>query len=221
MVTVAIVPAKRFANAKRRLAEALPDGARSALARAMLGDVLAALRAVPAIDETLVVSADADVRRLAAAHGAQTIAESCERGTDRAVAQALAVVRERGAARALCVAGDCPLLDARELTALLAATHTVAIAPDRHRTGTNGLLLAPPDALAPAYGPGSFGRHLTRAYAAGVPVAIAELDSLALDVDTPADLALLRGRLAARPGGAAATRRLLAAASVLAEPVAG
>ncbi len=31
--------------------------------------------------------------------------------------------------------------------------------PDRHGTGTNGLLLTPPDAIAPSFGPGSCERH--------------------------------------------------------------
>src|SRR5262245_42164938 len=40
---IAVVPAKDFGTAKQRLGRALPGEARSALARAMLEDVLAAL----------------------------------------------------------------------------------------------------------------------------------------------------------------------------------
>jgi len=211
--TVAIVPAKRFATAKRRLEGALPDGARRALAEAMLGDVLTALRRVAAIDELLVVSADPDARRIAAACGARALDEPAGGGLDRAVARAAGLARELGAARALCVAGDCPLLDPLELQALLeaprAAERFAAIVPDRHGTGTNGLLLSPPDALQPRYGPGSCARHLELARAAGLSAELVPLASLALDVDTPDDLASLRERLAARPGGAARTRAAL------------
>ncbi len=35
----------------------------------------------------------------------------------------------------------------------------MTIVPDRHGTGTNALLLAPPQAIAPAFGPGSCERH--------------------------------------------------------------
>ena len=62
-------------------------------------------------------------------------------GVERALAE--------GIERVLCVPGDCPALDPDELDALLAAdapsgaARAVVIVPDRHGTGTNGLLLAP------------------------------------------------------------------------------
>ena len=87
----------------------------------------------------------------------------------------------------------------------------VVIVPDRHGTGTNALLLAPPDAIAPELRP-----RQPRAPRAGRPRqparagAIAEPRSLVLDVDTAEDLAVLRAALDARTGGAAHTRGLLA-----------
>jgi 2-phospho-L-lactate guanylyltransferase len=85
----------------------------------------------------------------------------------------------------------------------------VVIVPDRHGAGTNALLLSPPDAITPSFGPGSFARHAARGRAGGTTVAVAELPSLGLDVDTPGDLAALRAALTARRGGAARTRELL------------
>jgi 2-phospho-L-lactate guanylyltransferase len=73
----------------------------------------------------------------------------------------------------------------------------VVIVPDRHGTGTNGLLLSPPDAIAPSFGPGSFERHRALALAAGMPCRVERPPSLLLDIDTGADLAVLRERLAA------------------------
>ena len=59
----------------------------------------------------------------------------------------------------------------------------------------------------PSFGPGSCRRHLELAQAAGVNVEVLEVASLALDIDTPADLE----SLAALPGEQAQmTRRLLA-----------
>ena len=83
------------------------------------------------------------------------------------------------------------------------------IVPDRHGAGTNALLIAPPEAVEPAFGPGSFARHAALAHAAGARVRIGRLPSLELDVDTPGDLAALRAALAARAGGAPRTRALL------------
>jgi len=213
MQTVAILPVKRFANAKRRLEEALPSGARRALAEAMFSDVLTGLRRVAAIDEIVVVSADVAAQRIAEGHGVRAVEDPAESGQDQAVVRGAALARELGAAQVLCVAGDCPLLDPAELETLLGKPRTAerfaVIVADRHGTGTNALLLSPPDAFEPRYGPGSFARHLDLAAAAGVPAEVVELTSLALDVDTPDDLAALQRQLASRRGGAAHTRGML------------
>jgi 2-phospho-L-lactate guanylyltransferase len=112
------------------------------------------------------------------------------------------------------VPGDCPALDPAEVSALLALRGDVVIVPDRHGTGTNALALTPPDVMAPAFGEGSFDRHRALAAAAGASFVVADARSLELDVDTPDDLAALRRALAARPGRAVRTRRLLEDAAV-------
>ena len=85
--------------------------------------------------------------------------------------------------------GDCPLLDSVELDRELdAQAPGVAVIPDRHGTGTNGLILSPPDAIVPAFGPGSRDRHLELARSAGVRCRIATVHSMALDLDTGEDL---------------------------------
>jgi 2-phospho-L-lactate guanylyltransferase len=86
----------------------------------------------------------------------------------------------------------------------------VVIVPDRHGTGTNALLLAPPDVIHPSFGPGSRQRHEDAARAHGARCRIAQPRSLVLDVDTADDIAVLRAALDARTGGAAHTRGLLA-----------
>jgi 2-phospho-L-lactate guanylyltransferase len=213
MQTVAILPVKRFKTAKRRLEAALPSGARRALAEAMFSDVLTGLRRVTAIDEILVVSADPGAQRIAEGYGARAVEDPAESGQDQAVVRGAAVARELGAAQVLCLAGDCPLLDPAELETLLGKPRTAeryaVIVADRHGTGTNALLLSPPDAIEPRYGPGSFQRHLDLAQAAGVPAEVVEVASLALDVDTPDDLAALQEQLAGSRGGAAHTRGML------------
>lgn len=213
MPTVAIIPVKHFQNAKQRLAAALPGGARRALAEAMFTDVLTAVRRAPSVDAVLVVGGDPDVQRLAEGYGARAVEDPAESGQDQAVVRAVAVARELGATRVLCLPGDCPLVDPAELEQLLALPcaqeRCVTVIADRHGTGTNGLLLSPPDAFEPRYGPDSFARHLRLAREAGCAVATLELPSLALDVDTPEDLAALEQRLAQRRGGAAHTRGML------------
>jgi 2-phospho-L-lactate guanylyltransferase len=109
----------------------------------------------------------------------------------------------------LLVPGDCPALDPAEVAELLTLDDAVVVVPDRHGTGTNALLLHPPDAIAPAFGPGSRERHEGLAIAAGHRARIAELGSLGLDVDTDGDLQAMAAALRARPGAAARTRAVL------------
>ena len=85
----------------------------------------------------------------------------------------------------------------------------MAIVPDRHGTGTNALVLRPPEAIRPAFGEGSCARHVAAAREAGVPFAVEELPSLALDLDTPGDVVALTRELAERPGRARRTARAL------------
>lgn len=135
-------------------------------------------------------------------------------GSDAAVAGGAGVPGRRivvgaPAERVLLVPGDCPALDPDEVEALLARTAPVVIVPDRHGTGTNALLLAPPDVMAPAFGEGSFERHSGLARAAGTEPEVAEIKTLGLDVDTPDDFAALKRALATHGRGAVRTRALL------------
>jgi 2-phospho-L-lactate/phosphoenolpyruvate guanylyltransferase len=231
--TAAILPVKRFSRAKQRLGESIDDGLRLALAAAMVQDVLSALADTPELAFTIVVTSEPSVAEDARAHGALVMPDSEDQGQAAAASLGIAQALREGAERVICVPGDCPALDPAELGALLREEHSsesaadppvadassakpqqacVVIVPDRHGTGTNGLLLAPPLAIAPSFGPGSCARHRELAAAAGAACSVRELPTLLLDIDTGADLAALRERLAAHPGRAARTRAVLAGA---------
>jgi 2-phospho-L-lactate guanylyltransferase len=83
------------------------------------------------------------------------------------------------------------------------------VVPDRHGTGTNALVLSPPTAIHPAFGEGSLARHLEAAREAGIPHAEEDISSLALDLDTPADMIALTTALDMRGGSARRTARAL------------
>jgi 2-phospho-L-lactate/phosphoenolpyruvate guanylyltransferase len=210
--TAAVLPVKSFARAKQRLNEAIAGGDRRALAEAMVADVLAALAAVPEIDDIVVVTAEPLAAKAAERAGAAVVADPDERGQSAAACRGIDAALERGAERALLVPGDCPALAPGELTRLLEQAPgepSVVIVPDRHGSGTNALLLTPPAAVGPSFGAGSLARHAAQAAAAGATVKVCELPSLGLDVDTPDDIGALREALGARPGGAARTRAVL------------
>lgn len=211
MRTAAILPIKSFDQAKQRLRHELAAHDRRALVEAMFADALVALGRVHMLERIVVVSGDRVAQRIAGGYGA-TVIEDDERGHNTAAARGIAAVREDGIERALLVPGDCPTLSASDLNALLthpAGERSALIVPDRHGTGTNALLLTPPDVLAPSFGPDSRRRHLADADAAGVRAEVVELESLGLDVDTPEDLDALRRTLASTHGGAAHTRGML------------
>ncbi len=211
MPTLAILPVKRFADAKQRLQHELTAGPRRALAEAMYCDVLVALRRATSIDRIVVVSADRGAQQIAGGYGA-TVLDDQERGHNAAAELAIRWALEAGSERVLLVPGDCPLLDPEELDELISrpvSARSAVIVPDRHGTGTNALLLTPPGSLAPAFGPGSCQRHEANAQSAGTAHEVVEVASLALDVDTPNDLDALRLSLEATHGGAAHTRGML------------
>ena len=212
MRTAAVLPVKSFSRAKQRLREAVGGGEREELAAAMVGDVLSALAAVEAIGDVIVVTAEPVAARAAQRAGAAVIDDPEEAGQSAAAGRGIDAALVRRADRVLLVPGDCPALDPHEVARLLdraAAPPSVVIVPDRHGSGTNALLLAPPGVVGPSFGAGSFARHAARASAAGATVKVSALPSLGLDVDTPDDLAALRAALEQRPGTAGRTRAVL------------
>ena len=210
MRTLAILPVKSFGAAKQRLAEALGAGARQALAQAMFTDVLSSLRRTPGVDGIVVVTADDAAESAASGERVRVLHDPVQAGQSEAASIGIRHALEQGCERVILVPGDTPLVQPGELTALMFASRGVVIVPDRHGTGTNALVLSPPDAIEPSFGPGSFGRHVAAAEAADVPHRVEELRTLALDVDTPADLAELAAELEVRRGHAPSTRGALA-----------
>ncbi len=211
MSTVAILPIKSFDEAKQRLAQALEPAPRRALVEAMFSDVLVALRRCALVDEVLVVSSDHGAQRIAGGYGAQVLVDE-EQGHNAAAARGISRALELGRQRALLVPGDCPILSSDELDDLIRSPvgpRSALIVPDRHGTGTNALLLTPPDNLTPAFGVGSRERHERNARAAGLEVHTVTVASLAFDVDTPEDLSAIESALLGSHGGAAHTRGML------------
>ncbi len=210
MKATAVVPVKRFALAKSRLASGVDAVRRPELVEAMVADVLEAIGRARAIERTIVVSQEPRAAALAAAAGAELVDDFDDASH---VAAALAGIEVAAAAGARCVAllpGDCPLLDPRELDRMLTGVPDpyVAVVPDRHGSGTNALVMAPPDAIEPSFGEGSRARHVAAARAAGIPYGVEELPTLGLDLDTPADIVALTMAVERR-GGARRTAKAL------------
>jgi 2-phospho-L-lactate guanylyltransferase len=193
----AVLPVKRFDAAKQRMAGGIEGERRRELAAAMVADVLEAIGQARAVERVIVVSGDPLAQELAAEAGAEVVPDPEDAGHVEAALAGIARAEVEGAERVVLLAGDCPLLDPRELDRLLTGVpgSYVGIVPDRHGTGTNALLLSPPGAIVPAFGEGSRERHVEAARAAGVPFGVEELPSIELDLDSPADVIALTREL--------------------------
>ena len=202
----AVVPVKALAEAKSRL---FPERARSdveALSLAMMGDLIACLRATPGIARVVVVTPDSAVAGAAQEQGAQALLRR-EPGLNPAIEAASAAVAGPGDG-VLVVLGDVAAADPRELAQLLdaAPARGVALAPSRDG-GTSALLRRPADVIPARFGADSAKHHREAAAAAGAALVELALGSLAIDVDRAEDARAIL----ALPTLGARTRALLEA----------
>ena len=213
MRTIAILPIKSFGAAKQRLSSLLAGGAREALAQAMYSDVLASLRHVEGLDAVAVVTANKLAESVISRTGVRLLRDVEEGGHNAAARLGIRHALDEGFDRVLLVPGDTPLLDPLEVGAMLSRAESentpVTIVPDRHGTGTNALLLCPPEAISPSFGPGSLERHRQAARDSASAHRVEAIFSLMLDVDTPEDLGELSEALSERRGQASMTRGAL------------
>jgi 2-phospho-L-lactate guanylyltransferase len=180
-----LVPVKAFAAAKLRLAPALADPEREALARAMADRVVSAAGSLP----VAIVCDDDGVARWAQQRGARVLWQP-GLGLNGAVRAGVRQLRVDRVARAIVAHADLPL--AADL-ASVADAEGVVIVPDRRDDGSNVLCVPTAVAFRFSYGPGSFSRHCAEARRLGLSLEVRRDPRLAYDVDVPADLAGLGG----------------------------
>ena len=208
--TWALVPIRGLESAKTRLGEDLDAEERLELVTNLLTRTLVATRDASRVEGTIVVTMDPAAAGVARDHRAIGLVERAP-GLNEAITAARSVAVARGATAVVVVPADLPGITATAVdsmleTAALAAGGTVfadqglvAIVPDRHGSGTNALLLSPPELLAPMFGPDSLARHRAAAIDAGA--ALVELGGpLSLDLDTTADLITAESELGAFRG---------------------
>ena len=189
----AVVPVKDTAQAKQRLAAVLSPAQRQDLALAMLADVLAALALVRDLAGILVVTADPAAAAIAGRYGARVVTDGARAGHTGAVA---AAARQLGRDGMLALPGDIPLVEPDDIRQLIVAHGTGAqgaaftIAPARDDRGSNAVLCSPAGAVALRFGADSFFPHLAAARSCGIAPRVVRRPRIALDIDTPDDLAL-------------------------------
>ena len=199
---VALVPVRSLSGAKSRLGEPLDAEERADLVMALLRGTVREAMAATRLAGVVVVSMDEELLRGARAMGAASLLQETN-GLNEGLDEAR-VAAGAEATAVMVLPADLPGVTAAEIDRLAEAADlllsggpekpVVVLVPDRHGTGTNALLLAPPNAIAFRFGEGSRAAHAAAAEATGA--SYLELDGpLSFDVDTPDDLleADLRG----------------------------
>jgi len=198
MTLWAIVPVKPLRRGKSRLASVLTQDERADLNQRLLVHTVDTLRSLPEIEHVLVVSRDPAALALARNHGARTVQENGSPQLNVALARATILAKNYITRGVLIVPADLPLITPEDVRSMLDRAKyppVVVVAPDRHRQGTNALLVCPVGLIDYEFGPGSFQRHCDLANKAGARLEVCELPSLALDVDYPEDLDIIEDEL--------------------------
>jgi 2-phospho-L-lactate guanylyltransferase len=192
MMPWVILPVKEMAGAKQRLSSLLSSAERIQLMRVMVRDVLTALSAAQGLAGIAVVTLDPWTRALAEEYCARIITEGAREGHTGAVTAAASALQAQGVSAILTLPGDIPGVKTPEveaLTAALTASPAFIIAPAHDEKGSNAILMSPPNAVALRFGEDSYFPHLAAARAARIAPQILRLPGIAMDIDTPADIA--------------------------------
>jgi 2-phospho-L-lactate guanylyltransferase len=192
MDVFAIVPVKRFENAKTRLSSMLDIDERIHLSLLMLEDTLHTLSMASSLTKVVIVSSDKRAEESAKKHGATFVNEETEDGVNSAVALADRYCIKEAADATLIIPHDLPLLDENDISKAqeLAQkeSHCIVICPSHRYDGTNMLLRKPPSIIATFYDSDSYNMHVKAATSLGIPIKYLFSKSLMYDVDTPEDV---------------------------------
>ena len=187
-----VVPVKRFAAAKLRLAPILNADERAELARIMFEDVLDTLKQCEdLVPEMIVVTSDSDAAALARRRGMAVVADEPECGINAAVTRAIDTVRPAADSGLMVIPSDIPQLSRNAIAQAVAAIEkspSLALAEAADDGGTNLFALRPIGAVPPLFGQRSFALHRSAARQAGVPVQVLRIPELSLDIDRPENL---------------------------------
>lgn len=196
----ALVALRDLSGGKTRLAATLGPSERRALTEFAATAVVRSCVGAQAVAETFVVTGSEAVARWAVGVGAGVWREPAGVAGLAPVMQAAAAHFASPARNLVLLMGDLPLLQPADLDRWLrrASETEVALAPSRSGEGTNLLALRAGCTMSLSFGrPHSLALHRSAARAARLRYRTLPCSAAALDVDEPADLALLATQPAA------------------------
>jgi 2-phospho-L-lactate guanylyltransferase len=200
MPTVAIVPLRSLHDGKRRLRGVLSSAERTALVKRLFLRAQQAIVQSEAVDLLCVVSPDPALLTWVAQVGALPLLQPGQ-GLNAGLEYARQTLLARQAwSSLLVVLPDLPMIEAADVAAVvrMGEAATIVVAPDRHGSGTNALLLQPADSLPFYFGAQSLLRHMAAAQTRELAVRQYEASSMAFDLDTADDLRAFEEAIVAR-----------------------
>ena len=189
-----LIPVKNLSNAKQRLATVLDAESRTALAQAMLQDVLETVQSWRKESDVstavALVTSDPYAEELGRALDFELIRDETNPGETGAIEMATRLCESRGVKSTLVIPGDIPLIAAWELQEIMdqAPAEGTLLVPAADGRGTNAAFRNPAGLFPLRFGNDSFKPHFTAAQATGKPCIVLSLPGIALDVDRPGDL---------------------------------
>ncbi len=189
----ALIPVKDLSRAKERLSSILSQPERTALAYAMLEDVLRAMKGSSFLDRIFVVTLDENAIELAKSMDVEIIREIKQEGESASVDYASKICKNMGAQSVLVIPGDAPLITYEDVDFILEKEKpytSVILVPARDEMGTNAILRKPPDVIPSRFGYDSFKKHINELRKKNIPYEVYNLPRIALDIDEPTDLVL-------------------------------
>ena len=194
-----VLPMRTVSGGKARLGGALDAEEREELVLGMLLHTLSVLGEWQVCRRIHLVSPDPVVDAATRQTGVEvSVHRQDGEGLNEGIRLGISAARIEDATSLLVLPGDLPHLSVEALDGLIMAADAamtaaaggplVAIAPSDARSGTNALLLRPPEVITPLFGTDSFEAHLRAAAAAGAAVQVVSDPVLGFDLDTPDDL---------------------------------
>lgn len=190
-----LLPVKSLAFCKQRLATVLSLRERQALVKALLKKTLQTFITDFPQHHLLVVTSDRSIASLADELDVRVLREPCDRGLNAAVRAGTQWSMEQGYDTQVVLAPDIAELQAEELQQLFdpvindkPQSRLVSIGQAKDG-GTNVLITRPPNLIPFQYGPCSANKMLSDSRQRGIDSQAIQLPKLALDIDTPEDLA--------------------------------
>jgi 2-phospho-L-lactate guanylyltransferase len=192
-----IVPIKKFADAKTRLADLLLQPERRILAETLAKRVLGHLARSRYVQRVIVASSEPALKDSASRFGLELLADDplapgLNGVVDRAVGHALA----SGGTDVGVVFSDLPLFDVEEFDRVVGehldgATRQVTMVPDRFGRGTNIRLFRPGDLLPSMYGKDSAIAYRKAAMSSGIECSVVDSPRMSHDLDQSDDIRAL------------------------------